>query len=137
MPTYTSTRIEVSGIGAARKHANQFRNIDKELRAAGKEAGEILIAEIRRTAKFSNRAHRPSSGRLLRTLRTVSITKGAAVRLGNARVPYAGPIHFGWAYDKEWLIRKNIAPNPFMYRAFGWKKQDILDAYKKQVDKLI
>lgn len=131
------TRIQVDGLNEARKQINKVQNIDKELRAAGKEAGEILITEIRRTAKFSNKAHRPSSGKLLRTLRTVSLAKGAAIRMGNARVPYAGPIHFGWAYDKNWFIKKNIRPNPFMFRAFGWRKKDILEAYQKQVDKLL
>lgn len=131
------TRIQVDGLEEARRANNKVLNIDKELKAAGKEAGAILITEIRRTAKFSNKARRPSSGKLLRSLRTVSTAKGAAIRIGNARVPYAGPIHFGWYYDKNWFIKKNIRPNPFMYRAFGWKKKDILDAYQKQVDKLL
>ena len=130
------TRIQVDGLEEARRQINLVTNIDKELKTAGKEAAKILITEIRSTAKFSNKRRRPSSGKLLRSLRPVSTAKGAAVRIGNAQVPYAGPIHFGWYYDKNWFIRKNIRPNPFMYRAFGWKKGEILDAYQGQIDKL-
>ena len=46
------------------------------------------------------------SGKLRDSIRAAGAQKSGRVRAGFKRVPYAGPIHFGWG-------RRNIFPQPF------------------------
>lgn len=50
------------------------------------------------------------SGRLAGTIRGNRAKSKAVVTAGRARVPYAGPINYGWR-------KRNIAPARFMQRA--------------------
>lgn len=50
------------------------------------------------------------SGRLAATIRGNRAKSKAVVTAGRARVPYAGPINYGWR-------KRNIAPARFMQRA--------------------
>jgi hypothetical protein len=50
------------------------------------------------------------SGRLVGNIRAGATQKAAFVRAGGARVPYAGPVHWGWP-------KRNITANPFMTKA--------------------
>lgn len=70
------------------------------------------------------------SGRLRDTVRPSGTQKSARVRAGFARVPYAGPIHFGWA-------ARNITPQPFLYDALDARRREVLDHYDSQIGKLI
>jgi hypothetical protein len=74
------------------------------------------------------------SGKLAATLKPTRTTAYAGVRAGSASVPYAGPIHFGWFYDRNWFIKKNIKPNPFLFRAFGYSKQEIMATYQRNME---
>lgn len=48
------------------------------------------------------------TGRLRRTIRSSGTTTAGIIRAGNnTRIPYAGPIHWGW-------FRRNIKPQPFI-----------------------
>jgi hypothetical protein len=57
--------------------------------------------------------------------------------MGNSRVVYANPIHWGWFYDKEWFIQKNIKPNLFLYRALGQQLNKIVADYNRDMQNLI
>lgn len=59
------------------------------------------------------------SGALRETVRGSATKTGGRVRAGYKRVPYAGPIHFGWP-------ARNIRPQPFFY--------DAVDARRKEVE---
>lgn len=116
----------------------------KTIAAANRESGLIVLESAKRNAKFKYGAghkhvykHQRGTGKLLRSLQVT--TRGARVYVkgGGTRVPYANPIHWGWFYDKNNFIKKRIMPNPFLSRALGYNKQEILATYKRNLDKLI
>jgi hypothetical protein len=114
--------------------------VSKSLKAIGtpvdeiKKANEVAGGLVLRTARNIAPVR---SGALRKSIRIARVTTNVAIRAGMKRVPYANPIHWGWFYDKENFITKNIKPNPFMARALGYNRDEILDAYKEQVQKLI
>jgi len=117
-----------------------LRETIKQLEALGASKQEIVDANVRaaETLKSAALPLVPTlSGRLKTTLR-VSKAKGyAQVLMGNSKVVYANPIHWGWYYDKENFIQKNIKPNMFLYRALGSKLDTIVRDYNHDMQKLI
>jgi hypothetical protein len=74
-----------------------------ELKKATDAAGRIVLAAA---VAFAPKR----SGALAGTGRKNLARRRVRITFGNAAVPYAPPIHWGWA-------RRNIAPNPFASRA--------------------
>lgn len=72
----------------------------KDLKDAHKEAADLVARESRPAAP-----HR--TGRLAGSVRSAGTAGQAIIRAGGARIPYAGPIHFGWA-------ARHIKPQPFI-----------------------
>lgn len=70
------------------------------------------------------------SGALLASLRTAPTTRQGRVRVGNAAVPYAGPIHFGWP-------ARNIRPNPFIYEVLDRRRDEVLRLYEQRIGEII
>lgn len=70
------------------------------------------------------------SGRLKNTLRSTGTVKAGVVRAGLSKVPYAGPIHFGWP-------KRNIRPNPFLYKAADQRANEVLELFDQRVNALI
>ena len=68
--------------------------LPKRIRAAGKEAAEPVAVEARRRVPVD-------SGRLKRSIRVTSTSRGVGVRAGNSRVPYAAVIEFGGTIRKR------------------------------------
>ncbi len=125
-------QVTVQGFTAIGKMLGDIGGKPMQIRvkAAGKEAGEVVAVDAR--------AEAPSrSGRLRASIRVVALMRRVEIRAGSKRIPYANPIHWGWFYDKQNFIYKNIKPNPFMARALGYNKQHIVDVYVKNMDKLL
>jgi hypothetical protein len=117
-----------------------LRETIKQLEALGASKQEIVDANVRaaETLKDAARPLVPERTGLLKSTLRVSKAKGyAQVMMGNARVPYANPIHWGWFYDRESFIYKNIKPNLFLYRALGSKLDTIILQYNKDMQNLI
>jgi hypothetical protein len=117
-----------------------LRETIKQLEALGASKQEIVDANVRAANTLKNAAQPlvPERTGLLKSTLRVSKAKGyAQVMMGNAKVPYANPIHWGWFYDKEWFIQKNIKPNLFLYRALGTKLDTIIMEYNKDMQNLI
>jgi creatinine amidohydrolase/Fe(II)-dependent formamide hydrolase-like protein len=70
------------------------------------------------------------SGRLRESIRSSGTQKAGVVRAGFARVPYAGPIHFGWA-------KRNIRPQPFLYDAKDARRDEVVRSVEQGIDALI
>jgi len=70
------------------------------------------------------------TGQLRETLRAAGTQKSARVRAGFKRVPYAGPIHFGWAI-------RGIRPQPFLYDALDQRRREVFQHYDRQISSLI
>lgn len=112
----------------------------KALKAIGapveaiREANEATGALVMRTAKNIAPVR---SGALRGTIKLSKATTNIKIRAGLKRVPYANPIHWGWFYDRNNFITKNIKPNPFMARALGYNRDEILAKYVSEMKKLI
>jgi HK97 gp10 family phage protein len=112
----------------------------KALQAVGtpieaiREANEAVGGMVLRTAKNIAPVR---SGDLRRTIKLGKATTHIKIRAGLKSVPYANPIHWGWFYDKKNFITKNIKPNPFMARALGYNRDEILTKYVSEMKKLI
>lgn len=117
-----------------------LRETIKNLEALGADKSEIVDANYR-AAETLRRQALPNvpvrSGALKASLRSSRAKGYAQVMMGNARVVYANPIHWGWFYDKEWFIQKNIKPNLFLYRALSSTKDEIVQRYNQDMQQLI
>jgi len=70
------------------------------------------------------------TGALRQSIRSTGTLRDGVVRAGKARVPYAGPIHFGWT-------ARNIRPQPFMYDALDARLPEVLEVFDDGIKKLI
>tara|TARA_R110000744_G_scaffold78022_1_gene154007 strand:- start:989 stop:1402 length:414 start_codon:yes stop_codon:yes gene_type:complete len=119
-------KIEVEGIRSLQK---QLRTLDDkalkaELRKVNKDAATIVADEAKNLVPVR-------SGRLKASIGARGGQRDASVKAGSeARVPYAGPIHFGWA-------ARNIRPQPFLYDALGKKWKEVYGAYEKNMANLV
>lgn len=98
------------------------------------EANEAVGMPVMRTAKNIAPVR---TGALRGSIRLGKATTNVKIRAGYQRVPYANPIHWGWFYDKNNFVTKNIKPNPFMARALGYNRDEILAKYVSEMKKLI
>ena len=112
--------IRVEGIDKLRRALVKLDEAAKEdFKAAGKTAAEIVERQARSEVPVR-------SGDLKNTIRSSGQQRGGVVSAGRAKVPYAGPIHFGWG-------RRRIHPNPFLYRAADKRVDEVTEAYLAQV----
>lgn len=87
-------QVGVVGMAALRRDINRL-STDQQgplyaaIRAAGKQAAEPIASVTRSTIPMGG------TGNLAGTVRTSGTKTGAAVRMGTARVPYAGWLDFG------------------------------------------
>jgi len=70
------------------------------------------------------------TGRLEKSVRALGSQREGRIAAGKAKVPYAGPIHFGWS-------ARNIQPNQFLFEAAAAAEDEVLDVYSDQIDELI
>lgn len=112
-----------------------LKGADKEVKSAmrkgNKEAAQIVAAQAKIEAPVR-------TGRLAAAIKAAAGLGDASVRAGGAKVPYAGPIHFGW------MTRPNrsrgwrggpIHPQPFLFKAMSKKYGDVLKRYEELLDK--
>ena len=126
----SESAIEVKNLAYIQKMLKNIGVPDAEIKAAGMEAAKLI-------AKKGKELAPKRTGNLARNIKPISILKGAYVRIGWNRVPYANPIHWGWFYDKNNFIEKNIKPNPFFSRALGYEREEIEATYTKNMNELL
>jgi hypothetical protein len=119
-------KATIEGLGPVLRDLRRLGEVDalKAIKQANLDAAE-MVAE-------AGKAEAPRrSGRLAASIRPSATAKVGMVRAGTAvRVPYAGPIHFGW-------FRRHIRPNPFLYKALDKRIGEVYAAYTRQIDKAI
>jgi hypothetical protein len=115
------------------------RQVRSALRAVGDDMTDLkdlhrrLADDVAGTAKTKVPKR---TGRLKDSIRGSGTKTLARVRAGNNRksgptsVPYGAVIHFGWG-------AKGIKPQPFLYEALDERRQEVVDAYNKQVREII
>jgi hypothetical protein len=86
------------------------KELRRTLKQAGADMGD-LKAVNRRVGELVADAARPRvpvrSGRLVASIRPAAAAAKVTIRAGSARLPYAGPIHWGWP-------KHHITANPFL-----------------------
>lgn len=95
----------------------------QDLKAAANRAGNIVVNEAKSQAPVV-------SGRLAASIRQSKQKSGVVIRVGSAGVPYAGVIHFGWPH-------RNIRKNPFLYNASDAKRDEVIEAYTEELNRLV
>lgn len=96
--------------------------VDKRVKKANKTAiKKAVVPPVRRGAPRR-------SGRLAKSVRALATAKRAQLAVGtNVRVPYAGPINFGWP-------ARNIKPQEFIYSGIVKSEDQILDIYVEELN---
>lgn len=111
-----------------------LRELQKALRNLNDDSRNDMKETHRRAGQIIVEAAAPfvpvQSGALLASIRSAPTTRQGRVRVGNAAVPYAGPIHFGWP-------ARNIRPNPFIYEVLDRRRDEVLRLYEQRIDELI
>ena len=120
--------IKITGLSEVqrnlRKLSTDALDLNKtEFLETNKQVAEIVINETKKYVPILN-------GALAAAIRNASTKKSAKVRAGNAAVPYAGPIHFGWP-------SRSIKPNTFLYEAIDARKSEVANRYAELVSDLI
>jgi HK97 gp10 family phage protein len=128
--------VKVKGLKEVNRALKAIGAPKDEIKAAGKEAGNLVANEARGLVPVR-------TGRLRDSITAKGNPNGSVtVQAGNNRkgrtgVPYANPIHWGWFYDKENFIKKNIMPNPFFTKALGYTRDEVLNTYFRNMNNLI
>jgi hypothetical protein len=112
----------VKGVKQLAKDLRDFEGGVAELKDANQKVGKIVVAEAQRRAPRV-------SGRLARSTKATRAPHRVKITGGGARVPYAGPIHWGWP-------ARNIRSQPFVTDAAYETQPEWLDEYRAEIARL-
>lgn len=115
--------VRVEGLS---KVIRQIKSIEPALVDDLKAENRVLADDVTDTAR---RLVPRRSGRLASNIRPGATARTGIVRAGGRGVPYAGPIHFGWA-------RRNIQPDPFLYDALDERRDEVERAYLQAITRI-
>jgi len=115
--------VTVTGGKELRRALKHLEDGTDDLKDANQAAGQLVADEAETLVPVD-------SGLLRSSIRAARQAKGASVLAGSGRVPYAAPIHFGWR-------ARNIEPQPFLYDALDNRRDEVVEAYAKQVGQLV
>ena len=114
--------VRVQGLSAFIRAMRDAEADLDELKDASQRAGTIVLNAA--TARAPRR-----TGRLAASGRVSRVARRAVVRFGSARVPYAGPIHWGWP-------RRHIAAQPFAIDAARATEPVWLAGYARELERI-
>lgn len=116
--------IRVEGLN---KLTRNLKKLEGDVSGSVKKLNGELAEEV---AVVARRKVPRRSGTLAGSIRSSGQARTGVVRAGKASVPYAGPIHFGWA-------KRNIRPQPFLYDALDERRDDIVRRWADELEKLV
>jgi hypothetical protein len=103
---------------------------EKEIIALNLKVGNEVVKEARDLVPVRN-------GDLQGSIKVVKSSFGLVVRAGqDPFIPYANPINWGWFYDKENFIMKNIKPTQFMNKGAAKVRPWIREHYIQELTKI-
>lgn len=129
---YVESRISISGLNEAVAGLKAM-GAEKELKDLNFRVGNIVVREAKQLVPVR-------SGRLQDSIRASKSARNVQVLAGrDPFIPYANPINWGWFYDAEYFIYKNIMPTQYMNKAAGkvrarigeFYMQDLVAIYEK------
>jgi len=122
--------VDAAALQKAMKEAGD--DLVAELKAGNKALGEIVAARARQLVPVR-------SGALQKTIKATKSAGGAKVNAGTpgllSKVPYAGPIHYGW--DNAFGEGVTIEARPFLSDALDDVHDEVVDAYDKMIADLL
>jgi hypothetical protein len=110
-----------------------LRELNRSLSKAGADAEDMkdLNASIAKLVADTGRGRAPVvTGALAASVKGNRAKGKAVVKAGGARIPYAGPIHWGWP-------RRNIAGSLFLSDAVDDNHDQIIEMFEDGVDKVL
>lgn len=110
------------------------RQLVATMKAAGVSLDDLKAAHLA-VAQLVDRAAKPhapvgATGRLAASERPAGTRTAAIVRAGSARVPYAGPIHWGWP-------NRHIVAQPWLYDAAANTQTAWLATYLRAIEAVV
>lgn len=115
--------LRVDGLNALRRDLRKLPGGLADLKDVHQRVGQLVLPEA--SARAPKRSGRlAGSGRASRAAGRVSLL------FGGARVPWAGPIHWGWP-------RRHIEPQPFAADAAQATEPAWLALYSVGIDQLV
>jgi hypothetical protein len=121
--------VSITGADEGRRKIRQMQ--DAVSKTAAKSDLKTLHGDAAKIVKQDALGRVPvKSGRLRQSLRSSGTQRAGVVRAGFASVPYAGPIHFGWA-------KHHIRPQPFLYDAKDARHDEVVQSLEQAIDALI
>lgn len=115
--------VRVDGLGKLQRALRQLDADTTDLKDANAAAASLVAAAA------SARAPR-RTGRLAASIRGNRATSRATVRGGGARVPYAGPVHWGWP-------SRRIEAQPFITDAAQATESMWLPLYERDLSRAV
>lgn len=113
--------LEVRGARELRRSLKRAGQDTTELKTVHAEVGRIVVAAARPPRR---------SGRLASSVRAGTAASSATVRAGGARVPYAGPIHWGWP-------ARGISARPFLTDAAQRTEPTWTEVYEREIERIL
>lgn len=114
------------------------------IKESNKQSARAVMMEAKRLAPVSKYkplkpggAKYKTPGSLRDSIRIADVTTSVRIRAGMKRIPYANPVHWGWFLDRATGVRRNILPNPWMARALGYTREEIMENYINNMNDLI
>jgi hypothetical protein len=120
--------FQVSGVVALERALNGIG-----LKSADLDFKSIAAEGMRLAASYAPRR----TGALRASLRASRGKNRASIKAGSTRVPYAGPINYGWGKDKWTGVNRNIQASLFMQRASDQMKSRVHDELTRQLKRAI
>lgn len=119
-----AARVDVEGLPQLRRSLRQLVGDANDLKAANAAAAALVAAAA--AARAPRR-----SGKLAASVRGNKAVGRATVLAGGARLPYAGPIHYGWPArgieGRPFVTDAAQATEPLWLPAYERALQDAVD----------
>ena len=130
--TRIGTTVEAEGMRELRKKLRRMDNGMDNLKGLHLDLAEIVANRAEALAPVR-------TGRLKQSIRAAGTQTAGRVRAGYKRVPWTGPVHFGWATRpdaaKGWRGGP-IHPNPFLYDALDERHNQVFETYFEGIKKI-
>ena len=126
---YVQSRIQISGLNEAVAGLKAM-GAEKELKDLNFRVGNLVVKEAKQLVPVRS-GNLQNSIRASRTARSVVVIAGR-----DPFIPYANPINWGWFFDKEYFIYKNIMPAQYMNKAAAKVRSRIGQFYMEDLVKI-
>lgn len=108
-----------------------MRRLRRELKRAGVDLSDLRDVNLQAAQTVAGAVLPPRrTGRLAGSIRPGASRTAGVVRAGGARIPYAGPIHWGWPAHR-------IEAQPFLVDAAQRTEPTWVEQYMTELDRVL